>query len=224
MDQKMHTPYYMFTTVGLVLLRWLHIAVIVGLRVGFRETTGVVVCAWVYGGALSMMLGIGKEATLQSLDHRDYNMVFGLSAHFSLMIVEAIVFLGLSWIVQREFRFEFMKYYVRRFDLIALRATDMHTHTHTHTHTYIALIPTDVPLSRWGVPQSHVHRGVRSSQATSNAWSSQHACLPSTFSCQSAFAHPLHPAQILIVHTNTTPAHTHTHTRRAHDRPLRTKT
>ena len=137
MDQKMHTPYYMFTTVGLVLLRWLHIAVIVGLRVGFRETTGVVVCAWAYGGALSMMLGIGKEATLQSLVHRDYNMVFGISAHFSLMIVEAIVFLGLSWIVQREFRFEFMKYYV---GLIGLRCTQQirmratHTHTHTHTH------------------------------------------------------------------------------------------
>ena len=44
------------------------------------------------------------------------------------------MFLGLSWIVQREFRFEFMKYYVRRFDLIALRATDMHTHTHTHIY------------------------------------------------------------------------------------------
>ena len=53
---------------------------------------------------------------------------------FMIIFIEAFLFVGLAWVMQRESRFDFLK--------VSLRGRGglpySHTHTHTHTHTHVS--------------------------------------------------------------------------------------
>ena len=133
--QKINRIFYFAIMLVALLLNMLQAAVMIGLKIGFRETLTFMCFTYCY--ILAFMMTLKVDPMIGNAGQELLVVGIALGA-FMIIFMEAFLFVGLAWVMQRESRFDFLKVSLRGRGGLPCSHTHTHTHTHTHKHTHVS--------------------------------------------------------------------------------------